>query len=243
MAATYTPPQTQRTDMISRLLSRPVVLNWYFIAYAVIVVVAIATRFAGLGDRTMSHDESLHTYYSYLLSLNGDFQHTPLMHGPILFHVTALMYSLFGANDFTSRLYPAILGVLMVLFPLLFRRWLGRTGALIASILILISPLLLFHHRYIREDTPSIFATMVMVWCTFQYVDGAIGVRRKARWLYIFAAALLWSLGSKEVAFMYIAIFGLFLTVFCGVRLYQHIRKRPSRTRCSAASWRLSFMP
>lgn len=230
MAATYTPPQTQRTDLISRLLSRPVIINWYFIAYVVIFIVAIATRFAGLGDRTMSHDESLHTYYSYLLSQNGDFQHTPLMHGPILFHITALMYSLFGANDYTSRLYPAVLGVMMVLFPLLFRRWLGRTGALLASILILISPLLLFHHRYIREDTPSIFATMVMVWCTFQYVDGAIGVRRKARWLYIFAAAMLWSLGSKEVAFMYIAIFGLFLTVYCGVRLYQHIRKRPART-------------
>ncbi|MBE2182318.1 MAG: TIGR03663 family protein [Anaerolineae bacterium] len=230
MAATYTTPKTQRTDLFSRLLSRPVVLNWYFIAYVLIFVIAIVTRFAGLGDRAMSHDESLHTYYSYLLAQNGNFQHTPLMHGPILFHVTALMYSLFGANDFTSRLYPAILGVLMVMFPLLFRRWLGRTGALLASVLILISPMLLFHHRYIREDTPSIFATMIMVWCTFQYVDGLPGVRRKARWLFIFAAAMLWSLGSKEVAFMYIAIFGLFLTVFCGVRLYQHIRKRPAQT-------------
>jgi uncharacterized protein (TIGR03663 family) len=229
MATTYASPE-QRPDLISRLLSRPVTINWYFVAYLIIFIVAILTRFIGLGDRTMSHDESLHTYYSYLLFRNGDFQHTPLMHGPILFHMTALMYALFGVNDYTSRLYPAILGVLMVMFPLLFRRWLGRTGALLTSILILISPLLLFHHRYIREDTPSIFFTIVMVWCTFQYVDGALGTRRKARWLYIFAAALLGSLGSKEVAFMYVAIFGLFLTVFCGARLYQHIRRRPART-------------
>ncbi|MBW4436984.1 MAG: TIGR03663 family protein [Pleurocapsa minor GSE-CHR-MK-17-07R] len=231
MATTYSQnPQTRDGDFISRLLARPVVINWYMMAFFLIFVVAIITRFAGLGDRVMSHDESLHTYYSWELFERGIFKHTPLMHGPILFHMTALMYALFGTNDFTARLYPAILGVGMVMFPLLFRRWLGRTGALLAAILILISPLLLYHHRYIREDTPAIFATMVMVWCIFQYIDGAAGVRRKARWLYIFSGALLWNLGSKETAFMYIAIFGLFLTIFCGVRLYQHISKRPSRT-------------
>jgi uncharacterized protein (TIGR03663 family) len=231
MATTYPQnPQTRDSDFISRLLARPVVINWYMVAFFIIFIVAVITRFAGLGDRVMSHDESLHTYYSWELFERGIFKHTPLMHGPILFHMTALMYALFGTNDFTARLYPAILGVLMVMFPLLMRRWLGRTGALLAAILILISPLLLYHHRYIREDTPAIFATMIMVWCIFQYIDGAPGVRRKARWLYIFAAALLWNLGSKETAFMYIAIFGLFLTIFCGVRIYQHLTKRPSRS-------------
>src|SRR5690606_39940128 len=58
--------------------------------------------------RVMSHDESLHTRYSYSLYADGNFQHTPLMHGPILFHVTAFFYFLFGDNDFTARLYPAI---------------------------------------------------------------------------------------------------------------------------------------
>jgi len=127
----------------------------------------------------MSHDESLHTKFSWDLYANGIFQHTPLMHGPILFHMTALNYFLFG-NDFTARIYTAVLGVGMVMFPLLFRRWLGRWGALLASIMFLISPLILYYNRYIREDTPSIFATMVMVYCTFMYLNGPIRQRRKA---------------------------------------------------------------
>ncbi len=226
-------PATERTepgsDTLANWLTRRVRLDWYMLIWLAIFIIAIVTRFAGLGDRVMSHDESLHTYYSYLLYQNGNFSHTPLMHGPILFHVNALMYALFGDDDFTSRLYPAILGVLMVMFPLLFRRWLGRTGAVLAAVMILISPLLLFHHRYMREDTPSIFYTMIMVWCTFMYIDGPLNLRRRARWLYIFAGAMLLSLGSKEVAFMYVAIFGLFLTIYWVARLIQQYGKRPTR--------------
>ncbi|HYO89949.1 MAG TPA: flippase activity-associated protein Agl23, partial [Candidatus Limnocylindrales bacterium] len=226
-------PLTQGTpassDTLGGWLTRRVRLDWYMLVWLAIFLIAIVTRFAGLGDRVMSHDESLHTYYSYLLYTTGSFQHTPLMHGPILFHINALMYALFGDNDFTSRLYPATLGVLMVMFPLLFRRWLGRTGAVLAAVMILISPLLLFHHRYMREDTPSIFFTMIMVYCTFMYIDGPLHLRRRARWLYIFAGALLLSLGSKEVAFMYVAIFGLFLTIFWIARLIQQYGRRPTR--------------
>lgn len=234
MAETTLPAEYTRApargDVVGRLLGSALTVNWYTIAYVLIFLVAIFTRFYDLGARVMSHDESLHVYYSYRLFRDGDFQHTPLMHGPILFHITAFIYFLFGDNDFTGRIYPAVLGVLMVMFPLLFRRWLGRYGALLASIMILISPLLLFHHRYIREDTPSIFASIVMVYCTFMYIDGPMHLRRKARWLYIFAGAMLWSLGSKETAFMYIAIFGSFLTLYWLARLIQHLRKVPTKT-------------
>jgi predicted membrane-bound mannosyltransferase len=41
----------------------------------------VLTRFVNLGDRVMSHDESLHTTYSFNLYKKGDFQHTPMMAG------------------------------------------------------------------------------------------------------------------------------------------------------------------
>ncbi len=141
--ATTSYASQQRPDFISRMLSRPLTINWYLVAWTVILVAAIIPRFVMLGERAMSHDESLHTYYSWKLYTDGDFQHTPLMHGPVLFHMVALSYALFGVSDFSARIYPAVLGVLMVLFPLLFRRWLGRTGALLAGIGLLISPILL----------------------------------------------------------------------------------------------------
>ena len=89
---------------LNRWLTRVFPFNWETIIYIVILILAIFTRFYLLGDRVMSHDESLHTKFSWDLYSNGVFQHTPLMHGPILFHMTALNYFLFGDNDFTTRI-------------------------------------------------------------------------------------------------------------------------------------------
>jgi uncharacterized protein (TIGR03663 family) len=219
---THTTETAPAPNWLAGMLNRPLALNLEIAAYVAIFLLAVFTRFYDLETRTMSHDESLHTWFSYDLYKNGNFQHTPLMHGPILFHAVAFSYYMFGDSDFAARIYPAVLGVLMVMFPLLFRKWLGRWGAVLAAIMILASPLLMYYNRYIREDTPSIFASLVMVWTAFMYMDGGEKYRGKFYWLYIFAAAMLWSLGSKESAFIYIAIFGSVLTLYWVIRLLQH---------------------
>ncbi len=205
-------------------------INWETTVYIIILLLAIFTRFYNLGTRTMSHDESLHTKFSWDLYKTGIFQHTPLMHGPILFHMTALDYFLFGDNDFTARIYPAVLGILMVMFPLLFRRWIGRWGALLASVMFLISPLILYYNRYIREDTPSIFFTLIMVYCVLMYLNGPPNLRRKARWLYIFSGAMLCSMATKEVAFMYISIFFAILFLYWLIRVGQQYFRLPGKS-------------
>jgi predicted membrane-bound mannosyltransferase/DNA-binding beta-propeller fold protein YncE len=228
--ATITSTTDTQSRAITPLLSRAYVVNWEVITYLVIFGLAVFTRFYHLGDRVMSHDESLHTRYSYNLYANGDYQHTPLMHGPILFHFVALSYFLFGDNDFTARIYPAVLGIMLVMFPLLFRRWLGRWGAILASLMILISPLLMYYNRYIREDTPSIFYSLIMFYSIMMYLDGPVGRRGKTYWLVILSAAMLGSLGSKEVAFFYIGIFGSFVGLYWLVRLSQDFLKVPGKS-------------
>lgn len=217
-----TTPNRQNENALYQLLSLRVSLNWEIAAYVIILLLAVFTRFFILDQRVMSHDESLHTRFAYNLYNEGHFQHTPLMHGPVLFHATALSYFLFGDSDFSGRIYTAVLGVLMVMFPMLLRRWLGKWGAVLASLMILISPLLLYYNRYIRHDTPSIFFALVMAYCILQYLNGAPRFRRRAYWLYILAAAMILNLGSKETAFIYIAIFGSFLCFYFLVRLAQH---------------------
>lgn len=204
-----------------RVLKYAYVINWEVIAYVMIFLLAVATRFVDLGARVMSHDESLHTKFSWDLYRNGSFQHTPLMHGPLLFHMTAFFYLLFGDTDFSARIYPALLGVAVVMMPILFRRWLGRVGALLAALMFLASPLLMYYSRYIRHDLPAIFFALVMVYAVFQYLDGPERVRRKPYWLILLAAALSLLLASKEVAFIYIAIFGSFLTLYWVIQLLQ----------------------
>lgn len=222
-------PDTSNHNVISRAFAGGISLNWETTLYIALLLLAIFTRFFILGERVMSHDESLHTRFSYNLYQDGAFEHTPLMHGPILFHATAFSYALFGDNDFTSRIYPALLGVLMVMSPLLFRRWLGRWGTILAMIMILISPLLLYYNRYIRHDTPSILSAIIMLWAILMYLNGPAHQRRRAHWLYIIAAAMIWNLGSKETAFIYIAIFGIFLFLYWLVRLLQYFLRLPGK--------------
>ncbi len=225
-----TTPNQQEDNALGRALSLRLPLSWEVAAYLVIFLLAVFTRFNMLEDRVMSHDESLHTRFSYNLYNEGNFQHTPLMHGPVLFHATALSFYLFGDSDFSGRIYTALLGLAMVMFPLLLRKWLGPWGALLASVMLLISPLLLYYNRYIRHDTPSILFGMVMAYCILMYLDGSPRFRRRAFWLYLFAAAMILNLGSKETAFIYIAIFGSFLLIFFLVRLAQRqygIRGKP----------------
>ncbi len=222
---------------VTQALTRAYAVNWEALALAALLLLALITRFYDLGTRVMSHDESLHTYYSWRLSEYGEFNHTPLMHGPLLFHMTALSYFLFGDSDFTARLYPAILGVLIVGFPWLFRRWLGRTGALIAVVLLLISPQLMYYNRYIRHDTPTIFFALVVLYAIVQYVDG-VPLRRSA-WLWGLAVGLIGMLASKEVSFIYIAIFGSFLALYWLLRMVQDagIRRRPAGQTAWEAPW------
>lgn len=175
-----------------------ITVNWEIIAYTTLFVLAVLTRFYDLGTRAMSHDESLHTLYSWNLYAGKGYSHDPLMHGPFLFHITALSYFLFGDNDFTARVSVALFGVVLVVLPYFFRPWLGRWGALAASIGILISPGILFYSRYIRNEAYVMVFTVIMVLAFFQYMR-----TRHARWLYIGAIGVSLMMASKEVAYIH----------------------------------------
>jgi len=96
------------------------------VAYFCLFALALLTHLWGLGDRALHHDETLHAAYSWRLYTGQGFAHDPLLHGPFLYHITALMYFLFGDNDFTARLSVALFGSALVVMPFLIRRELGR---------------------------------------------------------------------------------------------------------------------
>ena len=201
-------------------------LSWEQALYILFIIIAILSRFVMLGVRVQSHDESLHTRYSWELYNGEGFSHTPLMHGPFLFHAAAFSYWMFGDNDATARIPVAILGVFLVAFPYLLRRWLGRTGSLAASLLFLISPSLLYYSRYIRMDIPVIVWSLITIAATWAYLH-----RRKESYLLWFAGALSLMFATKEVAFLYVAICGSFLVFRMAVGLLNAQWKRPSFRR------------
>jgi predicted membrane-bound mannosyltransferase/DNA-binding beta-propeller fold protein YncE len=193
-------------SFLDRPLGNLVKWNWEKTLYLILIVLALATRVWDLGDRVQSHDESIHTKYSWNLYAGHGFQHNPLMHGPFLFEATAVSYFLFGDNDLTARLPVALMGAALVAFPYLLRRWLGRAGALVASFFLLISPSIAYYSRYIRHDVPIILWSLIVILAILSYLHNG-----RKRWLYLMAAGISLMFATKEVAFIYNAIFGFFL--------------------------------
>ncbi|TFG68406.1 MAG: TIGR03663 family protein, partial [Anaerolineales bacterium] len=176
------------------------------VVYIIILILAVFTRLIWLGERAVSHDETTHAKYSWNLYSGRGFRHDPLMHGPLLFEATSLFYFLFGVSDFTARLYAALAGIALVISPVLLRKWLGRWGALIASLLLLISPAITYYSRYTRHDIPIILTVVLFLWSVFSYLEDG-----KTRWLYLMAGFFALMYASKENAYIYTAIFLILL--------------------------------
>ena len=191
---------------------RPLVLrvNLEIILYTVIAVMAGLTRFWDLSSRAEHHDESLHAYFSWLFYVGDGYVHDPLMHGPTLFHTNAFAYLLFGDNDYTSRLWPALLGVILVLMPFMLRgpQLLGRWGALTCSVLLLFSPSLLYQSRYIRHDPLVLVMTMAIVIAALRYLE-----RPERKWVVTVAVMAGLLFATMEVSFIIAFVLVTFVAI------------------------------
>lgn len=193
------------------ILHIPFTLNIEVLLYAVLLIVAIATRFWDLGSRALDHDEGVHAYYSWLLYHGGGYQQEPWKHGPFLYHVTALVFWLFGSGVATARVPAAFFGVLIMLLPIFLRKELGRWGALTASFLLTISPLFLYYTRFIREDVFVTFSVFLLFIGLVRFI-----AKPRAIWWYVSMLSLGLLYCTKEVSFFYTAIlFGFLFLWMC----------------------------
>ena len=90
---------------------------WELAGYGALLLVAIVMRLWDLGGRTLHYDEILHAWYAYRFSEGLGYSHTPLTHGPFLFHGAAATFAVLGSSDWTVRLLPALFGTALVAMP------------------------------------------------------------------------------------------------------------------------------
>jgi uncharacterized protein (TIGR03663 family) len=199
----------QHKSWLDRPLLSLVVLNWETVLFLVLMVSAVFTRFYILGDRVMSHDETSHTYFSWLLFQGRGYQHDPITHGPFQFHIVALSYFLFGDNDFSARIPSALFGVASVAFAWYYRRYLGRVGAFLAALFLTISPFILYYDRYTRNESFIALYGLVGLWAILRYLE--TGGRK---YLYILTATVVMHFASKETAYIYTAQMLLFFAFY-----------------------------
>ena len=110
-------------------------LNLEILLFILLLLAAVFTRLYLLEPRVMSHDETSHVYFSWLLYRGQGYSHDPITHGPFQFHIVALSYLLFGDNDLTARIPAALFSIATVACAWLFRRYLGKIGALAAGLM------------------------------------------------------------------------------------------------------------
>lgn len=195
----------------SNWLDRPLTIltHWNIekVIAVAILLLAVFSRFYMLGERVMAHDEVNHVVPAFELFQGNGYRHDPVTHGPFQFHIVALSYFMFGDNDFTSRIPAALYSVATVALALFgFRRYLGRAGSLIAGLLFLISPFLLFYGRYTRNEAFIGFYAVVTLYAILRYLD-----RGDSFSLYLLAIVSAFQFIEKATSYIYTAQLLLFV--------------------------------
>ncbi len=205
-------------------------LNVETLLVTLILILAVFSRFYILGERVMSHDEVNHVVPSYDLFQGRGYRHDPVTHGPMQFHLVALSYFMFGDSDFSSRIPSAVFSIATVAVVLFaFRRYLGRTGALISGALFLISPYMLFYGRYTRNESFVALFGVLTIYAMLRYLD-----RGDKFSLFLMTVVTALNFATKEVAFIYAAQ----LLLFIGILFLEAVTRLPWQDR----SWRERFI-
>ncbi len=204
-------PVIRSTGSATAFLDRVIDLskaNWEVLFYVGLISIAILTRLMNLGPRALHHDESIHAYYSNLYAKGGGYNYDPTYHGAFLYHIVALGFFLFGTDDGMARFMPAIFGIVLVGTCWFLRPFIGRIGAVIAALLITISPSISYYSRSLRHDIFALTGTMVLFISILWFMR-----THKARWVYIGALAFAIGFTSHELMYIIALIFVLFLVI------------------------------
>jgi uncharacterized protein (TIGR03663 family) len=223
-------PTSEKQSLLDIPLKRWFPATLETLLVALLLVAAIFSRFYNLGARTMSHDEINHVVPTFSLYSGNGYQYDPMSHGPLQFHMMALSYALFGDNDFTTRIPAALFSVATIVLAMLaFRRYLGRSGAILAGLLFLISPLMLFYGRYARNEAYIVVWGLLTLYTTLRYLEHG-----KSWTLFLFTAVNAMHFTDKATAYMFAGELFIFLAAYFVDRM--------SRRQWPQANRRTSFL-
>jgi uncharacterized protein (TIGR03663 family) len=175
-----------------------------------IILVAAVFRLYGLSLRPMHTDEAVHAFKFGQLLENGTYIFDKNeYHGPTLNYLTLLPARLASYSTFASldesilRLVPALAGLLTVLVLTLLAGSIGWKKVLTASLLLAVSPPLVYYSRYYIHETLLILFNLGFIVFLYRYlrsgraawiiaagVFGGLMVATKSTWVIIVAAQM-----------------------------------------------------
>jgi uncharacterized protein (TIGR03663 family) len=211
-----------------------------------LTALALLARLVALGSRPVHWDEARVGYWTLRTIETGAFAYHPIIHGPLIQHVNALVFQTLGADPFTMRVFVALVGGSLPLAALLFRTRLDGAEVVALAGVLAVNPLLLYYGRFMRSDVLLAAAAFVAFGAVVRCIDTGDG-----RWLPVAGVALSLGFASKENALLYLLAWaGAAVMVALGsaVRLDSEsrwfVRRRDGRLgsmarRFAAGLWRL----
>lgn len=180
----------------------------------VIIILAVISRLAFLDLRVLHHDEGVNYFFAKNIISGYGYQYNPLnYHGPLYFFILALSFLIFGISEFSLRLPAALFGIALVLLPLIWKR--NEFNRYIASLLLLISPSLLYYSRYSIHEIAFVLFSLVLVYAFTKILE-----TKNIKKLPLFAVSLAFLFALKETA-----IITLFIVFMSGLINLKRIKK------------------
>jgi uncharacterized protein (TIGR03663 family) len=177
---------------------------WIY-ASAVILLLAFALRVYALDMKPLHHDEGVNGFFLTNLLRQGRYAYDPEnYHGPTLYYLTLPFVALAGLHTFVIRLVTSLFGVGVVWLVLTLRRYVGTVAALVAGLLIAVSPACVFYSRYFIHEMPFVFFTLGLVVSALRFRETGA-----ASDLLLAAASAALMFATKETAFISVGTLGL----------------------------------
>jgi uncharacterized protein (TIGR03663 family) len=146
---------------------------FWLIGTILVTLVGLFWRFWQLELKPMHHDEGVNGYFLTKLIKEGIYQYDPTnYHGPTLYYISLAFTKLFGYETFSVRASMAVWGVLIVLMACFLRRYIGSIGSLFASLMLALSPGMVYVSRYYIHEIFFVFCSFGIVLGILYFIEG-----------------------------------------------------------------------
>jgi uncharacterized protein (TIGR03663 family) len=176
-------PAALARDRSRERLERPLhVVTPEHLGWVAIAIYAGLTRLVALGTRPLDPSEARHALYAFDVASTGTDAaagYYPAYAGWVHW-LTASVFGIAGANDFTSRLVFALSGLLLIAMAFELRGYIGRAGGLALAAMLALSPSVTWFSRASATATPAATMTLVTL-AAFMALKSRPTKRRAAR--------------------------------------------------------------
>jgi hypothetical protein len=147
------------------------VISVEFIAYLLLVLLALVFRFAELDVVPLTNAEAREALAAWRVVHPEAAGSIIVSQSPLLFLLHTMSFSLLGGTELSLRALTALAGAGLIVSPLLFRELIGRARAFLFSVLLLCSPVLMAASRFDEPVIWSLLFGVVFVWLVWRYSE------------------------------------------------------------------------